>query len=58
MESPVIAVQASFCESQRLQITTVRQHSKDPESKMWCAVERHFVQDQRRRNILQAVNDI
>lgn len=32
--------------------------AKDPERKMWCAVERHQVQNQRRLHILNAVKDL
>lgn len=57
-ESAVLASQASFAVSQRLQNMSVDDIVKDKERKVWCAVERHPVQNQRRRNILQAVKEL
>lgn len=57
-ESATPAAQASFSVSQPLQSTPVPDDLKDPARKVWCAVERHPVQNQRRRNILSAVKDL
>lgn len=47
----------SFCVSERLQSTAMPENLKDPERKLWCAVERHPAQNQRRRNVLQAAKE-
>lgn len=53
-ENQLVAAQASFAVAQKMQISSPEDKLMDPERKWWCAVERHPIQNMRRRDLTAA----